>query len=332
MTWFEALTGFAEVSPELVRANLTVEGEVLKSRVNGRLMGCGRLAIPSLAELRERVKSSGHRARKISVREVVGKVRSLHEDESNADSLFQVLSQFNLLEMTSPNVNPEAGVGIYENDHTQGPACAIAAGAGTIFRNYFAVVNGQIGQSERNQIDCLSDVGRELRNTGNRLWEMRNGYALASQSGLMEISNRLHGSSENELDELRKLLRVGIQWDPQVTLRGSRHAVSQVYCSALPVAYTNHNPDFWEKFATLVLEASYEATICAAILNSASSGNHKLFLTLLGGGAFGNATKWIVGGIDRALNLYENSALDVAIVSFGSSKAESQQIVRRFSK
>lgn len=47
-------------------------------------------------------------------------------------SLFQVASQFNVLEMVSPDVGPEAGVTIYENDHTQGPACAIACPAGTV--------------------------------------------------------------------------------------------------------------------------------------------------------------------------------------------------------
>jgi hypothetical protein len=37
MTWFEALTGFREGSPGQVRQNITAEGEILKSRVNGRL-------------------------------------------------------------------------------------------------------------------------------------------------------------------------------------------------------------------------------------------------------------------------------------------------------
>jgi len=73
--------------------------------------------------------------------------------------------QFNLLEMASPSVTPEQGVGIYEHDHTQGPACAIAAGAGTIYRNYFARVKGQIGQAASNQIDCLADIGAALGNS-----------------------------------------------------------------------------------------------------------------------------------------------------------------------
>src|SRR4029450_4098310 len=146
----------------------------------------------------------------LSVREVVADVQALHADVANAGSLFQVASQFNLLEMVTPRVTPEHGVGIYEHDHTQGPACAIAAGAGTIYRNYFAIVNGQTGQSASNQIDCLADIGAALGNSASRLWEMRTGYALESQSGLVEIAHRLHAASASELDGLRQLLRIGI--------------------------------------------------------------------------------------------------------------------------
>ena len=330
MTWFEVLTGFREMSPSQVRKNIIVDGETLTSHINGKVMACGRLETPSLAELRERVHTGGRGGGKISVREVVADVQALHADVSNDGSLFQVASQFNLLEMVSPNVTPEHGVGIYENDHTQGPACAIAAGAGTIYRNYFAPVNGQIGQSESNQIDCLADLGRGLGNSDNRLWQMRNGFALVSRSGLIEISNRLRASSEDELDELRKLLRIGILWNTQVTLKDYTHRVSQAYCSALPVAYSDHSPDLWEDFARLVLEASYEATICTAILNGRSTGNNRVFLTLLGGGAFGNETNWITEGIKRALKLYEDWNIEVAIVSYGVSKGYVRQLVEQF--
>jgi hypothetical protein len=294
-------------------------------------MTCGRLETPSLAELRERVEASKPETGKLSVREVVADVQSLHRDESNPGALFQVASQFNLLEMVSPHRTPEDGIGIYQRDRTQGLACAIAAGAGTIYRNYFVPVNRQIGQSETNQIDCLADLGTALGNSQNCLWTMKNGYALASYRGLMEISNRLQASTENELDEFRKLLRIGIQWNTQVTLQDCEHKVSQVYSSALPVAYSPQPALLWEKFARLILEASYEATICTAILNSRKNGNNKLFLTLLGGGAFGNATDWIIDGIERALNLYQYIDLNVAIVSYGSSKQFVRQLVERFS-
>ena len=327
MTWFKTLTGFAEEYPQQVRENITVDGQTLRSHINGKVLVCGQLETPTLAELRERVHASGHKQGHISVREVVANVQHLHTDVSNAGSLFQVASQFNLLEMVSPNYTPEDGVGIYEHDRTQGPACAIAAGAGTIYRNYFAIVNGQTGQSASNQIDCLADIGTAWGNTESRLWAMRNGYALASQNGLVEIAQRLKASSESELDRVRQLLRIGIQWNTQVTLNDARHLVSQAYCSALPVAYSRHALHLWTPFARLILEAAYEATFCTAILNSMSHGSNRLFLTLLGGGAFGNEPAWIIDAIQRALVLFKDVELEVAIVRYGSPNPDIQQLI-----
>ncbi len=323
MNWFEELMGFREEAPEQVRANITIDGHILESRVNGNRLAYGELEWPTLAELRSRVHTHEYNPGKVSVREVVADVQQLHTDVVNAGSMFQVASQFNLLEMVSPNMTPDHGVGIYENDHTQGPACAVAAGAGTIYRNYFASVNGQTGQSAQNQIDCLEDIGNALGNIDNSLWDMSNGYALASHSGLHEISDKLQVASEGQRDELRQLLRVGIQHETQVTLGDSGHTVSQVYCSALPVAYTNHSPSLWEPFARLVLEATYEATICAAILN----GNNRLFLTFIGGGVFGNEHDWIVDAIQRSLKLYAHIDLDLVIVSYGSPSQGIQSLL-----
>lgn len=326
--WFEDLTGFSEESPHKVRANITVDGTVMTSHVNGAVFNCGELELPSSAELRLRVQSHGRNPGRISVREVVANVQDLHADEGNAGALFQVASQFNLLEMVSSDVTPEAGVGIYEHDLTQGPACAIAAGAGTIYRNYFASVNGEIGQTATHQIDCLADVAAAMGSTSGELWEMKNGYVFASEIGLAEISNRLRTSTDRERDRLRGLLRVGLQSATQVTLNDSKHLVSQVYCSALPVAYSSHAEALWEDFATLVLEAAYEATICAGIENARRCGNNTVFLTLLGGGVFGNNADWIIQAIKRSVHRYRDHALDLAIVSHGASNPLVQELIR----
>jgi hypothetical protein len=318
MMWFEELTGFAETSASDVRERLEVSGTTLRSRVNDRSWTCGNLEVVALHELEKRAGAIGA-SLPSRVTEVVADVQELHANPGNSGALFQVASQFNLLEMVSPSVTPERGVGIYENDFTQGPACAIAAGAGTIFRNYFAPTKGQVGQSASNQIDCLADLGAALGNHGGRLWEMRNGYALASANGLREISERLQASTPEELDEVRGSLMVGIQWGTQVTLRGCSHLVSQVYCSALPVAYSSHGSEEWKDFAVLILEAAYEATLCAGVINAQETGNKTVFLTLLGGGAFGNESSWIVGAMERALQTHAESGLDVRIVSFGSA-------------
>lgn len=331
MTWFENLTGFVEESPEQVRANLSVDKDRLVSAVNGREMVCGHLEVPSLGELRIRARSGPGAVGALKLREVVADVQQLHQEPENEEALFQVASQFNLLEMPSPSITPEAGIGRYEHDRTQGPACAVACGAGTIYRNYFAPVNGQMGQSGGNQIDCLIDLGNELDNHNQSLWEMRNGYALASPSGLRTISKRLLSASEVEKDRLREKLRIGIQWDTEVTLGDSGRGVTQVYCSALPVAYSRHPADLWEGFAQLILEAAYEATLYVAVLNLRRLGKNRVFLTLLGGGAFGNRESWIFSALKRGLERFHEVPLEVSVVSYGRSNPQVRELVSQWS-
>lgn len=324
MTWFEDVTGIDEESPEQVRRELSIDHDCIVCP-NGSRIAFGRLETPKLAELRSAVATTDAPRGQIRVREVVGDVRQLHSDPDNANALFQVASQFNLLEMTGPSVTPERGVGIYEHDHTQGPTCAIACGAGTIYRNYFAPVvdaDGQsvIGQSARQQIDCSADLGKTLGNIDGRLWSMENGYLFPTDKGLEQITTRLQLASETELDEMRGELRIGLQWNADVTLPGTEHRVSQAYCSGLPIAYGRQPTGDWTDFAKLILDAAYEATICAGILNASQTGVKTVFLTLLGGGVFGNRDEWITGAIERAVAGYCDHDLDIGIVSYRRSK------------
>jgi len=318
MMWFERLMGFAEESPEQVRANLELDGEELVSKVNERRVRCGRLTTPSLAELRAvHAPTTEAPAR---VQEIIGDAGELHRRPEHAGALFQAASQFNLLEMSSPSVTPEEGVGSYELDRTQGPACAVSCGGGTIYRNYFAPVGAQIGQTATNQIDCLAELGAAL---GPDLWEMKNGYALAHADGLSRINTRLALASDAERDELRGLLRIGVQHDVEVL--GTEHRVTQVYGSGMPVSYGRPPAPLWEPIARLVLEASYEATLLAA----RRLGIRQVFLTLLGGGVFGNDPRWIGDSILRALSLVDG--LDVSLVSYGRSNPAVQRIVQAHS-
>lgn len=335
MTWFDSITGIGEESPAQVRQTLSVEDDCIVCP-NGNRIAFGRLETPKLAELRASVARTDVPSGRSTIREVVGDVRQLHQDADNANALFQVASQFNLLEMASPSVTPERGVGIYEHDHTQGPACAIACGAGTIYRNYFARVAdaaGQcsIGQSAGQQIDCSADLGMSLANPDRigELWSMENGYLFPTDKGLDQITTRLQLASKSELDELRGELRIGLQWNADVTLPDSEHRVSQAYCSGLPVAYGRQPTDAWTDFAKLVLDAAYEATICAGILNASQTGVNTVFLTLLGGGVFGNRDEWIIAAIEQAVAKYCDHNLDVAIVSYGNSKPIVEELASR---
>ena len=256
-------------------------------------------------------------------------VQALHIDPANAGALFQVASQFNLLEMVSPGVSPEAGVDGYEYDHTQGPACAIACGAGTIFRNYFMDVGGQSGQSASHQIDCLSDVGELLGNVDGSLWEMRNGYCLPTHCGMAEATKRI--GEFRDPDAIRSRLRVCLQAGVEVTLHDSGHCVDQIFCSAMPVSYSGIDPALWEPLGRLVLEAAYEATILTGLLNSSRNGGRPIFLTQLGGGAFGNPSHWITDAIARAIRLCRDFDLEVVLVSYGGPSPILRDVLEEFS-
>ncbi len=317
--WFERLTGFQEGTPEQVRARLAAEGGFLVSDVDGRRLRCGRLETPSLAELRADHEAHPPTPGSIHVDELVGDVIELHRDPANRDALFQVASQVNLLEMISPDRRPEDGVTIYASDRTQGPACAMACGAGTIYRNHLVPLGDQLGQTETRQIDTLADLGLALGNHRGALWETRNGYVLPTRAGLRSIGTALCQGDPDRIDALRATCRIGVQWQTQVTLEGADHAVSQAYCSALPVSYSDHPCAEWREFASLVLEAAYEATFLAALRNLRRNGSDRVFLTLLGGGAFGNPDAWIQDALRRALRLVETAPLRVSIVSHRAS-------------
>ena len=329
--WFEKLSGFKEENPEQVRKNFTLEGNKLVSKVNGCEFVYGALSTPTLGELKQIASSIGIYKSKISISEAVGDIQKFHKLKENNGAFFQAASQFNLLEMVSPMVTPERGVGIYENDFTQGPACAIACGAGTIYRNYFVEINGKIGQTSTNQIDCLKDISIELKNKEYYLWEMSNGYVLSNSEGLKNITKQITSKNKKEYERLKEKLRIGIQWDTEVTLEGTNNYVTQAYCSALPVAYSHVDTEYWETFARLILEATYEATFYSALINYEKTGKNKLFLTLVGGGAFGNKTEWILDAIKHSLILFSNTPLDVQIVSFSSSNPHINKLIDKLS-
>jgi protein-tyrosine phosphatase len=336
MDWFERLTGFRETGYADTRAKLEVEGRQLRSKVNGKSYGVGELELVSLQALRERAKSAGGPSGRIKVGIVTGDVRRMHQAREYAGALFQVASQFNLLEMTSYSVTPEQGVTRYESDRTQGPACAIAAGAATIYRNYFGPIGGGHGQTRERQFDGLADLGGALARALNRpvreLWNMRNGYALCSQEGLTAIAAHLQAQGPAELDELRTKLRIGIHRDVEVTdaMGDHRPLVSQAFCSALPVSSTALRRHC-QAFASLVLEAAYEATMWAGVLNAQRGASKVVLLTQVGGGAFGNDEKWVSAATWRALELVRDYDLDVKLVSYGAPSQALLEIAKHFS-
>ena len=351
MTWFEQTFGFREQEYGLTQRRCRMQGERLLIDTDPpRTFQVGRLELPSLGELRQRVSGLAEfpspllapittrdcsddategvdqgimpdfRAGSpgLAVCNILADAHALHTRPEVHGALIQVASQFNLLEMPGPSVTPEDGITAYAHDHTQGPACALACAPATLFRNYLVRVDANsdvIGQTRLHQINALRDLEQALGLPGLR---MQNGYAMADAPWVRSAAQRLQSMGETELDGLRQCLRIGWQQDTQVTATGAPagQRVSQVFCSALPVAYNRASSFDWAPLACLVLQASYEATLLAAVLNAQATGNPRVYLTAVGGGAFGNQREWIVQAMRRALLTVRHWPLQVHIVNY----------------
>jgi len=349
--WFADLFGFVESGCSVEDHLRVVPDEkgqqghlLLQSLVSKQNYKIGSFEAPTLAELRRRGEALAMLPGKLTVTNELGDVSVKHSVRENRHATFQVASQFNCLEFTGPSVTPEHGVTGYVRDKTQGPACSIACGPATVYRNYFLPLtkdgrhaeeweeSDQIGQSSNLQLNNLVDFGLVDSHTGQlqSCYDIVGGYSMSSMSKLQKMNSALRILDKvGILDRARATIRVGIHNDVQVTsCNWARHkitdpeqTVTQVFGSACAVSYNYWTGQLcWKEFACIVLEASYEATLWAAVLagdrHCQDEGSRKVFLTCLGGGVFGNSMQWVADAIKRACNRFKDYDLDVRIVSF----------------
>lgn len=353
--WFMDLFGFREVSYDDVQRRITarpvddtpdakwiLEGEI------GRSYQVGRFWTPTLAELEATALAQGGMKAlpgRLRVRSVRGDVSEFHAHPANRHATFQVASQFNCLEYVGPYVCPEDGITGYVHDKTQGPACSIACGPATAFRNYFANVDGHTGQRYDRQINNLRQLCAKLWNKPEEAYfQVVGGFTLAYDEDLRRMNSHLAQLDDESYQALRKELCVGLHEDVQVTSRNwgefliedAEQTVTQVLGSACAVSYSGNNHALWEPLARLVLSASYEATLWAALLtalrHATEGSSRRAFLTCLGGGVFGNKLEWIVDAMAEAFSRFQNVDLEVCIVTYGGTiERPLQQLERRFS-
>jgi len=348
--WFESLFGFDDENMEYqqVKKNfkLSDDKRSLKSRVNGAEYAIGIFNRPSLGRLRSDdkllrgKKNEGTSGLVLSM--VLGNSYDLQAAPENRLATFQVASQFNCLEFPEPWYTPDSGIGKYYMDPSQGPASSVSAAAATVFRNYFAKVptaNGeyQYGQTAEHQIDNLARI---TNNLSGRYITVKNGYARATCENL-----KLMNAEKKNL-QLGSYLRVGVHSDvgvtvgvvltpdyTKMTVKPPRdQIITQVFCSAVGIVPKIGCTDLalWEPFARMVLDATYEATFLAALSNAANHKNHGasnvLYLTLVGGGVFGNELTWIFDSIRKAADKYKERNLKVIIVAFDEARTDETEI------
>jgi len=332
MTWFEQLFGFTEASYAETQRNFEFEGSSLRSRINGRRFGAGHFSTPTLASLRAQAQGAARGSLTVT-HEVVGDVLELHARPENHGAMFQVASQFNCLEFADPREVPEDGVTDYATDPTQGPACSLAAAAATVVRNYFVPVGSARGQTRDRQLDNLDALAARLPGD-EPYFDVVNGYTWSDEARLERLREVL---AQGDREELLGAVKIGLQVDVEVTFAtrfvepAQPCTVSQAFCSALSCGYTRVGLDHWEPLATLVLDAAYEATLLAAAVGTtgepADAAPRRVWLTFLGGGAFGNRTAWIGQAVGRALARLHDLALDVRIAHYRRRNEEMVQAI-----
>ena len=262
-------------------------------------------------------------------------VANLQADPRNAGCTFQVASKFNGIEGIDESTFPDSKnfttncILTYTHIHihsplkknyfnsdiydlTQGPVASVSAGPSAIARVYGAFYKPGTdprlwAQTTRRQHRMLGDVS---------CITVANGYAMLDEMTSATLP-------ANPYDIVNKIC-VGVQKGAQVTFgkcitRSDGKTmlqcvpqdirINQVFCAALNMAQgeagarTSNHPQA-KVVERCVLRAAYEGSYLAAI----TAGSPRLFLTMIGGGAFGNLQSTILGEIIRAHKKYGMSS------------------------
>jgi hypothetical protein len=293
----------------------------------------------------------------ITYREINADVKKLHANSKLAGSLFQVASQFNSLEMATPDHTPEMGITIYQHDRTQGPFCAMACPTGTLYRNNFMMNISRDKswepQTETNQINTLETIIKKFKDSSYKVnFVVKNGYILPAT---IADSNKLNTLLDNPyaLEQMVDDVNYVIQEDVPVLLETNKetpHKVSQIYCSGFPLAYcisTAYNDGLlgpqeqaiinahehgdgggvkWYAYINrnlikMITTAMFTATLSHAVnMTKTQQKRVKVFLTLVGTGVFGADTKFIRGIMGNVIRKYRHFPIDLYLVNFAEDQ------------
>jgi hypothetical protein len=319
--WFEHLFGFTE-SVQAVQENFTVKyGEnqtELISKANGAKYNAGFFTLRTTASFPHLTPVGGGVFNLIQgsggygPKPYLSDVLAAQSFEDFDGATFLGASNFNCLEFVGPRQTARDGVSCYSQDQTQGPYLALAAGAATVYRNYFMKhADGRIGQLEE-EVHLLRETPLDQFVT--------HGYPTIRTPDLEKLR-------DFDWDDTTKFF-IGVHENCEVTT--TRDVLSfidapkgrithQIYAAAFNyggVVECKETLDIGEK----LLAAEYQATVKAAwdlsLRYPGRKGSKKLFLTFLGGGVFANPKARICAAIRTCKDLIIQSGLEVYLVCF----------------
>jgi len=289
---------------------------------------------------------------------VTSTASAVHTNPGYYGSIFQVASQFNALEMAGPALTPQNGITNYWNywnDKTQGPVCAMVCPFGTLYRNYFCMPDTGGNQPEDKSVNGNpqtgtatggTDPGNNQINTLTELMKIdvcfndlkfQNGYIFVKNKAQLNAINTYLSTPENFWKAMMAIKYVIQEDTPVVNVSGDgtilSHTVSQIYCSAYPVAYSTDPPTMplgsisggvsstskkdYALLSSMILHAVYYSTLAYAVSRITEDNIRKnVFLTKVGGDAFGNNMYLIHTAIHNAVRHFIAYPIDVYIVNY----------------
>lgn len=240
-------------------------------------------------------------------------VAALQADPDNHDAVFQVASNFNSLEATSADQDCEEQLlSDYVTNATQGPAAALSAFGGLLQRRYFLYYSPeqadtrQWGQTKEKSVNFLEQFSLPI---------------IMSRAGYVKFEPPWDFPVLQQYEEIH----IGVQTDVQVIAGHQLNAdeqawctrpeqrVNQVFVAAVDFGKTNAHLVGNKKihaWGQLLIQAAYEGTVRWAMAHH----KKKVFLTLVGGGAFGNRRSWIVNAIKNIQALIVESGIEVTLI------------------
>jgi|GEM_PF-3810894 len=328
------------------------EGNVIfRNPLNGREFCAGKFEQISLGTAKEQSFSKKSAEKKgsisiIGINTSFGKasqdlknkvdVSYLQAQKENRDALFVAASNFNCVELLSAKDDVEKKrITDYFYDSTQGPAEALPGLLATIVRHFFINKEKFPGDSSKwgqrasgdQQVNLLEGLGIKTKN----------GYILDNIGNILEITKKLEKGDE----ELKNKFKIGYHGNVQITadkvdfckrtasfMYDKNQKVNQAYVAA--VSLTDHDikailnkggqEGYYEKkfgyckgvltdFAKQITKLNYESIFKTA----AAKGIHKVYLPLLGCGAFKNDYHWVIGAINENKKFIEDNGLEVIL-------------------
>lgn len=225
-------------------------------------------------------------------------------DSANTNATFQIASNLNTMEPANEDSVPDDGnfVTIYLEDKTQGPMASISAAPSAITRVYCMFCGGA-GDSDYSVWPQSSEAQISMLSRLTDFYTVSNGYVV-NYGGEKQVDMK-------DIDKLTQKVRIGMQFNTDVVFGQRKDGqmdvlekpvkINQVFCAGMNEGQgqsgsQNKELDKDGVKARLIQRACYQGTYLAAVC----MGSEKLFLTLVGGGVFGNAVEVIAEEMAKA--------------------------------